>query len=107
VGGNVVWLLACLTSWGAVFFLAVMLQTVLGLRPLLAGLVLVPIYLVMMVGSPLAGRTASARDCPDAMSGPAVRRTRDRADTSGVAWSIAAAVNFRVDQVANVMPRRR
>jgi EmrB/QacA subfamily drug resistance transporter len=58
VGGNVVWLLACLTSWGAVFFLAVMLQTVLGLRPLLAGLVLVPIYLVMMVGSPLAGRAA-------------------------------------------------
>jgi EmrB/QacA subfamily drug resistance transporter len=58
LGGNVVWLLGCLTSWGAVFFLAVALQTTLGLRPLAAGLVLVPIYLVLMVGSPLAGRLA-------------------------------------------------
>jgi EmrB/QacA subfamily drug resistance transporter len=58
VGGNLVWLLGSMTSWGAVFLLAVSLQTTLGLRPLVAGLVLVPIYLVMMAGSPLAGRLA-------------------------------------------------
>jgi EmrB/QacA subfamily drug resistance transporter len=58
LGGNLVWLLGSMTSWGAVFFLAVNLQTTLGLRPLVAGLVLVPIYLVMMAGSPLAGRLA-------------------------------------------------
>jgi EmrB/QacA subfamily drug resistance transporter len=58
VGGNLVWLLACLTSWGAVFFLAVMLQTTLGARPLVAGLLLTPIYVVMMVGAPLAGRVS-------------------------------------------------
>jgi EmrB/QacA subfamily drug resistance transporter len=54
-----IWLLGCLTSWGAVFFLAVRLQTALGLRPLLAGLLLTPIYLVMMIGSPLAGALAT------------------------------------------------
>jgi EmrB/QacA subfamily drug resistance transporter len=58
LGGNLVWLLGALTSWGAVFFLAITLQSTLGLRPVLAGLVLVPIYLVMMAGSPLAGRIA-------------------------------------------------
>lgn len=58
VNGNLLWLLGCLTSWGAVFFVAVMLQTTLGQPPLIAGLMLTPIYLVMMVGSPLAGRLA-------------------------------------------------
>ena len=58
LGGNLVWLLGALTSWGAVFFLAISLQTTLGLRPFAAGLVLVPIYLVMMAGSPVAGRLA-------------------------------------------------
>jgi MFS family permease len=58
LGGNLVWMLGALTSWGAVFFLAIALQATLGLRPFVAGLVLVPIYLVMMVGSPLAGRLA-------------------------------------------------
>jgi EmrB/QacA subfamily drug resistance transporter len=58
LGGNLVWLLGAMTSWGALFFLAVSLQTTLGLRPLVAGVVLVPIYLVMMAGSPLAGRLA-------------------------------------------------
>jgi MFS family permease len=58
LGGNLIWLLGAMTSWGAVFFLAISLQTTLGLRPLVAGLVLVPIYLVMMAGSPLAGRLA-------------------------------------------------
>jgi EmrB/QacA subfamily drug resistance transporter len=56
--GNLIWLAAGLTCWGAVFFTAVTLQTTLGQRPLIAGLVLTPIYLVMMVGSPLAGRLA-------------------------------------------------
>lgn len=59
LGGNVVWLLGAMTSWGATFFLAVSLQTTLGLRPFVAGLVLVPIYLAMMAGSPLAGRLAT------------------------------------------------
>jgi EmrB/QacA subfamily drug resistance transporter len=58
VGGNLVWMLGALTSWGAVFFLAITLQATLGLRPFVAGLVLVPIYLVMMAASPLAGRVA-------------------------------------------------
>jgi MFS family permease len=58
LGGNLVWLVGCLTSWGAVFFAAVSLQVTLGLRPLFAGLLLTPIYLVMMVGAPLAGRVA-------------------------------------------------
>jgi len=58
LGANLVWLLGSMTCWGAVFFLAVALQTTLGLRPVIAGLVLMPIYLVMMVGSPLAGRVA-------------------------------------------------
>jgi EmrB/QacA subfamily drug resistance transporter len=58
VGGNLVWLLGSMTCSGAVFFVAVMLQATLGQPPLVAGLVLTPIYLVMMVGSPLAGRVA-------------------------------------------------
>jgi EmrB/QacA subfamily drug resistance transporter len=58
VGANSIWLLGCMTSWGAVFFLAVTLQTTLGLRPVTAGLLLTPIYLVMMVGSPVSGAVA-------------------------------------------------
>jgi EmrB/QacA subfamily drug resistance transporter len=54
LGANVIWLLAAMTCWGAVFFVAVHLQVTLGLRPLTAGLLLTPIYLVMMAGSPLA-----------------------------------------------------
>jgi hypothetical protein len=38
----VVWLLAAVTCWGAVFFLAVNLQVGLGLRPITAGLLLTP-----------------------------------------------------------------
>jgi EmrB/QacA subfamily drug resistance transporter len=56
LAGNLIWLLAAMTSWGAVFLVALNLQVTLGLRPLVAGAVLVPIYLVMMLGSPLAGR---------------------------------------------------
>lgn len=58
LGGNLIWLVACITSWGAVFFVAVMLQTSLGLSPMAAGLLLTPIYLVMMIGSPLVGKFA-------------------------------------------------
>jgi EmrB/QacA subfamily drug resistance transporter len=58
IGGNIVWLIAAMTSWGAVFFLAVMLQTSLRQSPFIAGLALTPIYLTMMIGSPLAGRLA-------------------------------------------------
>ena len=58
LGGNLVWLLGSMTCSGAVFFVAVMLQATLRQPPLIAGLVLTPIYLVMMVGSPLAGRVA-------------------------------------------------
>jgi MFS family permease len=58
LGGNLVWLLGSMTCWGAVFFVAVMLQATLRQPPLVAGVLLTPIYLVMMVGSPLAGRVA-------------------------------------------------
>lgn len=59
VGANLIWLLGSMTCWGAVFFLAVSLQVTLGLRPLTAGLLVTPIYLLMMAGSPLAGAVAS------------------------------------------------
>ncbi len=59
VGANAVWLVGCMTSWGAMFFLSVTLQLSLGLRPLAAGLLLTPVYVVMMVGSPLAGWAAA------------------------------------------------
>jgi MFS family permease len=58
VGSNVIWLIGALTMWGAVFFVAVMLQTTLGQTPIAAGLILTPIYIVMMIGSPLAGKLA-------------------------------------------------
>lgn len=58
LGGNIIWLVACITSWGAIFFVAVTLQTTLGLTAMTAGLLLTPIYLVMMIGSPLVGRLA-------------------------------------------------
>jgi MFS family permease len=58
LGGNLAWLLACMASSGAVFFVAISLQTILGYTPIVAGLALMPIYLVMMVGSPLAARLA-------------------------------------------------
>ncbi|HSJ45793.1 MAG TPA: MFS transporter [Euzebyales bacterium] len=59
VGANVIWLLGAMTCWGAVFFLAVTLQTTLGVRPLAAGLLLTPIYIIMMAGSPVSGAAAS------------------------------------------------
>ena len=58
VGGNLIWLLGGMTCWSAVFLVALTLQVTVGLRPVVAGLALVPIYVVMMIGSPLAGRLA-------------------------------------------------
>ena len=58
VGGNLIWLLGSMACWSAVFLVALALQVTVGLRPVVAGLALVPIYLVMMIGSPLAGRLA-------------------------------------------------
>jgi MFS family permease len=58
LGGNFAWLLACMASSGALFFVAISLQATLGYTPIVAGLALMPIYLVMMVGSPLAARLA-------------------------------------------------
>ena len=58
VGGNLIWLLGGMACWSAVFLVALALQVSVGLRPIVAGLALAPIYLVMMIGSPLAGRLA-------------------------------------------------
>ena len=58
VGANVIWLLGAMTCWGAVFFLAVHLQVTLELRPVTAGMLLTPIYVVMMAGSPAAAAAA-------------------------------------------------
>ena len=58
VGGNLVTLLSYMVSSGTFFFVAISLQTTLGLRPLVAGLALLPLYLVMTFGSPLSGKLA-------------------------------------------------
>jgi predicted MFS family arabinose efflux permease len=57
-GGNVVTLLSFMVSAGAFLFVAVQLQTTLGYRPASAGAALVPIYFIMLIGSPLAGALA-------------------------------------------------
>jgi len=59
-GGNAVTLLAYLVSAGAFFFLVVQLQTTLGYEPAAAGAALLPLYIIMLIGSPLAGRAADA-----------------------------------------------
>ena len=43
---------------GAFLFLVVQLQTTLGYRPVRAGAALVPLYLIMLIGSPQSGRLA-------------------------------------------------
>jgi predicted MFS family arabinose efflux permease len=58
VGGNLVTLLSYMVSSGAFFFVAISLQTTLGYRPLVAGLALLPLYLVMTFGAPLSGKLA-------------------------------------------------
>ena len=57
-GGNAVTLLSFLVSAGAFLFLVVQLQTTLGYRPVRAGAAFVPLYLIMLVGSPQSGRLA-------------------------------------------------
>lgn len=57
-GGNAVTLLSFIVSAGAFLFVAVQLQTTLGYRPASAGAALVPIYFIMLIGSPLAGGLA-------------------------------------------------
>lgn len=57
-GGNAVTLLSFLVSAGAFLFLVVQLQTTLGYRPVGAGAAFVPLYLIILVGSPLSGRLA-------------------------------------------------
>ena len=58
VGGNLVTLLSYMVSSGTFFFVAVSLQTTMGYRPLVAGLALIPLYLVMTFGAPLSGKLA-------------------------------------------------
>lgn len=57
-GGNAVTLLSFMVSAGAFLFLVVQLQTTLGYRPAGAGAALVPLYLIMLAGSPQSGRLA-------------------------------------------------
>jgi EmrB/QacA subfamily drug resistance transporter len=59
-GGNVVTLISFLVSAGVFFFLVVHLQSTLHFRPAAAGAALMPLYVIMLVGSPLAGRMADA-----------------------------------------------
>ena len=57
-GGNAVTLVSFMVSAGAFLFLVVQLQTTLGYRPVNAGAAFVPLYLIMLVGSPVSGRLA-------------------------------------------------
>ncbi|MEL7207521.1 MAG: MFS transporter, partial [Actinomycetota bacterium] len=57
-GGNAVTLLSFLVSAGAFLFLVVQLQTTLGYAAAVAGAALVPLYVIMLIGSPQAGRLA-------------------------------------------------
>ncbi|MGI9615148.1 MAG: MFS transporter [Acidimicrobiales bacterium] len=57
-GGNAVTLVSFMVSAGAFLFVVVQLQTTLGYRPVGAGAVFVPLYLIMVVGSPQSGRLA-------------------------------------------------
>lgn len=57
-GGNAATLAAYTASAGAFFFLVIQLQSTLGLAPAAAGAAMMPVYLIMLVGSPLAGRLA-------------------------------------------------
>ena len=58
VGGNVVTLVSFMASAGAFFFFVVHLQSTLGFEAAEAGAALVPLYLIMLVGSPLSGDLA-------------------------------------------------
>jgi EmrB/QacA subfamily drug resistance transporter len=58
LGGNAVTLISYMVSAGAFFFVVVHLQSTLGYEPAAAGAVLVPLYFIMLFGSPLSGRLA-------------------------------------------------
>ncbi len=58
VGGNVVTLVSFMASAGAFFFVVVHLQGTLGFEAAEAGAALVPLYVIMLVGSPLSGHLA-------------------------------------------------
>lgn len=55
VGGNLVTLLSFTASAGTFFFVVVHLQTTLGFDAAAAGAALVPLYVIMTIGSPLSG----------------------------------------------------
>ncbi len=57
-GGNAVTLVSFMVSAGAFLFLVVQLQTTLGYGPASAGAAMIPLYLIMLVGAPQAGRLA-------------------------------------------------
>jgi MFS family permease len=57
-GGNAVTLVSFMVSAGVFLFLVVQLQTTLGYKPVGAGAAFVPLYVIMLVGSPQAGRLA-------------------------------------------------
>ena len=57
-GGNLVTLIAYMVSAGVFLFVVVQLQSTLGYEPAAAGAALMPIYFIMLVGSPWAGRVA-------------------------------------------------
>lgn len=57
-GGNLVTLLSFTASAGAFFFVVVHLQSTLGFGAAEAGAALIPLYVIMMIGSPLAGALA-------------------------------------------------
>jgi EmrB/QacA subfamily drug resistance transporter len=57
-GGNAVTLIAYMVSAGGFLFVVVQLQSTLGYEPAAAGAALIPLYFIMLVGSPLAGRFA-------------------------------------------------
>jgi EmrB/QacA subfamily drug resistance transporter len=57
-GGNAVTLISYLVSAGVFFFVVVHLQSTLGYQPAAAGAALMPLYIIMLIGSPLAGRIA-------------------------------------------------
>ncbi len=58
VGGNAVTLISFMVSAGAFFFVVVHLQSTLGYSPAEAGAALLPLYVIMLVGSPLSGQLA-------------------------------------------------
>ncbi|MEO1065346.1 MAG: MFS transporter [Actinomycetota bacterium] len=57
-GGNVITLVSFTASAGVFFFVVVHLQSTLGFEAAEAGAALVPLYAIMLIGSPLAGHLA-------------------------------------------------